>query len=122
MPGRPGTIDPSALIAACGPAAIGQGVFLEILGHFIRQNVDRMDDLLRAAEQADRPRLAHLAHAIKGSASMVGATHLSGLAYQLELDAAAAPPAVVARGVTSVQSEFAALLATLRAEYPKAFE
>ena len=118
-----GAIDPSDLLAVCrAGSATNHDLLYEILGHFVRQNRDRMTQVLTALEAADRVQVARLAHAIKGSAAMVGAGYLAHLANRVELDAADGSPALLVNGVSAMQAEFAAVLQTLRALYPAAFE
>ena len=118
-----GAIDPTDLLAVCrAGSAINHGLLYEILGHFVRQNGDRMAQLMTALETADRVQVAQIAHAIKGSAAMVGAGYLSQLANRIELDAAAGSPALLVNGVSAMQAEFAAVVRTLRAQYPAAFD
>jgi HPt (histidine-containing phosphotransfer) domain-containing protein len=123
MQWQTGGIDPSGLLAVCrAGSAIDHVLLYEILGHFVRQNGDRMTQVTAAVETADRVKVAQIAHAIKGSAAMVGAGYLSQLAKQIELDAAAGSPALLVNDVTAMQGEFAAVVRTLRAQYPAAFE
>ena len=118
-----GAIDPSDLLAVCrAGSTINHDLLYEILGHFVRQNRDRMTQVMRALELADRVQVAQLAHAIKGSAAMVGAGYLAHLANRLELDAADGSPALLVNSVRTMQDEFAAVLQTLRTLYPAAFD
>jgi HPt (histidine-containing phosphotransfer) domain-containing protein len=118
-----GAIDPSDLLAVCrAGSAINHDLLYEILGHFVRQNRDRMAQVMAALEAADRVQVAQLAHAVKGSAAMVGAGHLAHLANRIEVDAADGSPALLVNSVSAMQAEFAAVLQTLRALYPAAFQ
>jgi HPt (histidine-containing phosphotransfer) domain-containing protein len=118
-----GAIDPSDLLAVCMVGStINHNLLHEILGHFVRQNGDRMTQVMTALEAADRVQVAQIAHAIKGSAAMVGAGHLSQLANRIELDAAAGSPMLLISSVTAMQDEFAAVIRSLRALYPAAFD
>ena len=118
-----GAIDPSDLLAVCrAGSTINHDLLYEILGHFVRQNRDRMTQMMRALELADRVQVAQLAHAIKGSAAMVGAGYLAHLANRIELDATDGSPALLVNSVRTMQDEFAAVLQTLRTLYPAAFD
>ena len=118
-----GAIDPSDLLTVCkAGSTINHDLLHEILGHFVRQNTDRMTQVVTALEAADRVQVAQIAHAIKGSAAMVGAGHLSQLANRIEVDAAGGSPAVLISGVTAMQNEFAAVIRSLRTLYPAAFD
>lgn len=121
MLSQPGAIDPSDLVAACrSGSTINLALLNEILGHFVRQNRSRVADAARAFERGDRTQLEHLAHAVKGSAALVGAKHLSRLAFELELDAHVAAPAVLQSRVEAIQQEFDAVVRTLSIEHPGA--
>ena len=118
-----GAVDPDGLLAACrSGSATNFELLHEILGHFVRQNRDRLTKATGALEAVDRVQLAQLAHAIKGSAAMIGAGYLSHLAHRVELEAADASPPALVNGVAAMQHEFAAVLVTLRVKYPAAFE
>src|SRR5262245_47801181 len=109
MQWRPGAVNPSDLIASCSAGGdVSQTLLNEILGHFVRQNRDRLDAGLRALEAADRVKVAEIAHAIKGSAAMIGAGYLSHLAYQVELDAPEMSPAMLVSHFTALCDEFEA--------------
>lgn len=121
MRSQPGTLDPSDLLAACqSGAALNLALLHEILWHFVRQNRGRMADALRAVAEGDRSQLAQTAHAVKGSAALVGARPLSQLAYQLELDALTAPLPVLQSRVRAIQEEFEAVVHTVSIQHPGA--
>jgi len=121
MQSEPGAVDPSDLVAACrSGSTINLELLHEILGHFVRQNRGRMMDALRALDAPDRSQLAQTAHAVKGSAALVGAKRLSLLAFELELDAFLATPAVLRSRVHAIQQEFDAVVHTLSIEHPQA--
>jgi HPt (histidine-containing phosphotransfer) domain-containing protein len=121
MVSQPGAIDPSDLLAACrSGSTINLALLHEILGHFVRQNRGRLDDARRALDANDRTRLIETAHAMKGSAALVGAKHLSHLAAELEHDAPGAAPALLQMRVHAVEREFEAVLQTLSIEHPGA--
>jgi HPt (histidine-containing phosphotransfer) domain-containing protein len=118
-----GAIDPTDLLAVCrAGSATNHDLLYEILGHFVRQNGDRMTQVMTALETADRVKVAQIAHAIKGSAAMVGAGYLAQLANRIEVDAAAGSPALLVNDVSAMRDEFAAVVRTLRAQYPAAFD
>lgn len=118
---QPGAIDPTDLLAACrSGSTINLALLHEILGHFVRQNRGRLAEARRALEANDRPHVIETAHAIKGSAALVGAKHLSQLASELEHDAPAAAPAALQTRLDAVEREFEAVLHTLSIEHPGA--
>jgi HPt (histidine-containing phosphotransfer) domain-containing protein len=122
MVSQPGAIDPRDLLAICRTGStVNTALLHEILGYFVRQNRDRMTIALQALEAADRPQLAEVAHAVKGSAAMLGAGHLADLANRIQLEAASASPASLVAAVTAMRHEFEAVLQTLHAQYPDAF-
>jgi HPt (histidine-containing phosphotransfer) domain-containing protein len=118
-----GAIDPTDLLAIClAGSATNHDLLYEILGHFVRQNGDRMTQVMTALETADRVKVAQIAHAIKGSAAMVGAGYLAQLANRIEVDAATGSPALLVSDVSAMRDEFTAVVRTLRAQYPAAFD
>ena len=121
MQSQPGALDPSDLLAACrSGSTINLALLHEILGHFVRQNRARIVDARRALAVDDRSQLSQLAHAVKGSAALVGAKRLSVLAHELEVDAPVAAPSVLESQLAAVEHEFAAVVHTLSIEHPAA--
>lgn len=115
------TIDTRDLLEACGTGESYNAELLrEILGHMIRQNTERMASARAAVAAGQRVELAELAHAVKGSASLVGAQHLADLGRRLESDAATATLDALGEAVTALESEFHAVVAALRARHPDA--
>jgi HPt (histidine-containing phosphotransfer) domain-containing protein len=123
MSGDRTIIDTRDLLDACGTGDPSNlDVLREILGHVIRQNAKRME-LARAALATDqRGELAQVAHAVKGSAALVGAHHLVDIARRLEQDAGTASPEALAAAVAAMQAEFTAVIHALHGRHPDAVD
>ena len=117
----PGSIDTTNIVQVClSDGRIDQNLLREMLGYFIDENRRRMDKALAAVATDDREVLRQLAHAVRGSAAMIGAGHLHHLATTLEHDATAGDPDRLRAAVGSLRREFMAVHAALRAEHPEA--
>jgi protein-histidine pros-kinase len=116
-----GTIDTRDLLDACGGDGDSRAELLrEILGHVIRQNTERMELARAALAAGERLELAQVAHAVKGSAALVGARRLVDIARGLEQAATTAAPEALATSVAELEAEFHAVVEALRAQHPEA--
>lgn len=59
-------------------------VFEELVTLFVGDSSSRIERLRAAAALADTPSMAKTAHALRGSAALVGAERMAGLAAKLE--------------------------------------
>ena len=78
----------------------------EVLDVFRSDTAERLVKLQTALAQDDRAQVKSQAHAIKGSASQVGAKLVTSLCQQLELQATTADAAVLADFTSRLQTEF----------------
>jgi HPt (histidine-containing phosphotransfer) domain-containing protein len=117
----PGSVDTSNIVYVCrGEQGIDQALLREMLGYFIDENRRRVQQAADAAAAGDRDALRQLAHAIRGSAAMIGAGYLHDLASALERDAPAAQDDTLRLAVGAMTSELVAVHAALRSEHPEA--
>jgi len=97
------------LETSAGRAAIG-----ELLQAYANDTRHGLLDLRETAQAGDRTAMRRLAHKMKGSSAMIGASHLAGLLAQVE--AAAADPAADVRGpIATAERAFEAALVELGA-------
>jgi HPt (histidine-containing phosphotransfer) domain-containing protein len=121
MRSHPGAIDTSNLLAVCQSGeAFDNALLRELIGHFVDQNRRRMDDAVIAVESGDRAALKELAHAVKGSAALLGAGRLHDLAYSLEFSATGSDQPALRASVATLNLEFSAVVAALQAQHPEA--
>ena len=117
----PGSIDTTNIVHVCATdGRIDQDLLREMLGYFIDENRRRMDKVLDAMLVDDREALRQLAHAVRGSAAMIGAGHLHFLATSLEHEAAGGDRDRLREAIGSMRIEFMAVHAALRAQHPEA--
>ena len=83
------------------------------------------EQLLHIAQEAvvngDREALRQLAHAMRGSAAMLGAGHLHDLTWSLEMDAESSELPVLARAVNKVRVELDVVVAAIKKAHPEAW-
>lgn len=121
MRSEPGSVDTSNIVHVCANGgALDQSLLREMLGYFVDENRRRIEKAAAALAADDREALRQLAHAIRGSAAMIGAGHLHDLATAIEQDAPAAAPDALRASVFSLSTEFTAVHASLRAQHPDA--
>lgn len=115
MPPDPGTVDLSTILSVCRSGdTVNSALVGEIVGHFIEQNRQRLADARVAADAGDRGALVDIAHAIVGSAGIVGARRLSVLAQSLERDARTLDANALGNVVEAVGAEFSEVVSALR--------
>ena len=116
-------IDTRDLLEACGTGENSNVELLrEILGHVVRQNTERLEQARAALDGERRVELSQLAHAIKGSAALVGAQSLADIARGLERDAGSLPADALAQAVAAMEVEFRAVLRALYERHPDAMD
>jgi two-component system sensor histidine kinase/response regulator len=117
----PGAIDTSNILSVCQDGEVlNRALLREILGYFIDENQRRMATLAEAIDAGQRDVLRQTAHAITGSAAMVGAGRLHDLAWSLEMDAAE-DLSTLRIAVNILHSELDAVVASLHAAHPEAW-
>jgi HPt (histidine-containing phosphotransfer) domain-containing protein len=117
----PGSIDTSNIVDVCrADRGVDLILLREMLGYFVDENRRRMQQAAVAAAAGDREALRQLAHAVRGSASMIGAGHLHDLATALERDAEEAHADALNSAVSAMSAEFLAVHQALRAMHPEA--
>jgi len=121
MRSHPGAVDTSNLVAVCQSGETFDTALLkELIGHFVEQNRRRMDEAVIVMERGDRAALREIAHAVKGSAALLGAGRLHDLAFALEHNAIASDLPALRAGIAGLNLEFSAVLAALQAQHPEA--
>jgi HPt (histidine-containing phosphotransfer) domain-containing protein len=122
MDSAPGSIDTRNIMTVCRAGdALDRGLLREMLGYFIDENERRMTTSQHAVVRGDRESLRHLAHAIRGSATLVGAGRLHDLAWALEMDATDSELQLLARAVGKLRIELDAVVAALHKAHPEAW-
>jgi len=92
----------------------GDNSFLrEIIGIFLQDTPLRIADLHQSLAAGDVVRFSRAAHSLKGSASNLGATRLSGAASKLEQQSRHDGLASVGSHLPVIEAEFAAAKAEL---------
>jgi HPt (histidine-containing phosphotransfer) domain-containing protein len=121
MNSSPGSIDTRNILSVCRSGDdIDHALLREMLGYFIQENERRITTSQHAVVAGDRDTLRHLAHAMRGSAAMLGAGRLHDLAWSLEMDAASSDLQLLAREVGKLRVELDAVVAALRKTHPEA--
>lgn len=122
MDSSPGSIDTRNIIAVCQSGDIVDLALLrEMLGYFIDENERRMVSTQEAVVTGNREALRQLAHAMRGSAAMLGAGHLHDLAWSLEMDAETTELPMLGRAVSKLRVELDSVIAALRKAHPEAW-
>jgi HPt (histidine-containing phosphotransfer) domain-containing protein len=115
MDSSPGSIDTRNIVAVCqSGGTVDLALLREMLGYFIDENERRIVSTQEAVVSGDREALRQLAHAMRGSAAMLGAGHLHDLAWSLEMDAETSELPVLARAVSKIRTELDAVVAAIR--------
>lgn len=121
MDSSPGSIDTRNIVSVCHSGeTLDRDLLREMLGYFIDENERRILASQEAVVRGDRARLRQLAHAMRGSAAMLGAGRLHDLAWSLEMDADTTPLPLLGRAVSTLRSELDGVIAALRSAHPDA--
>ena len=119
MRSHPGAIDLSNLEAVCQSGeSFNTALLNELVGHFVEQNRRRLDQASKAVAGGNRGALRDLAHAVKGSAALLGAGRMHDLAFSLEHRAHPGELQELRTAVATLNVEFATVLRALHARYP----
>ena len=122
MRSAPGSVDTSNIVNVCRAGDTVDHVLLkEMLGYFIDENHHRMAKATRAVTDEDRESLRQIAHAVRGSAAMLGAGRLHDIATAIEHAALAGDLDRLREAVVALNAEFSAVLAALRDQHPEAW-
>jgi HPt (histidine-containing phosphotransfer) domain-containing protein len=117
----PGTVDTTNILTVCRTGAeVDEALLREMLGYFVDENRRRLNEADAAVNASDRESLRQTAHAIRGSAAMLGAGHMHDLAASIEHNALADDLDLMRAAVATLRVEFIAVLAALRARHPEA--
>jgi HPt (histidine-containing phosphotransfer) domain-containing protein len=117
----PGSIDTRNILSVCHEGEVLNRTLLrEMLGYFIDENRRRLVTLNQALEAGERQSFRQTAHALRGSAAMLGAGRLHDLAWGLELDGADSDLQTLQQGVARIEAEFAAVVTALHLAHPDA--
>ena len=121
MPAESGSIDTTNLLQVCRSGdAVDVTLLRELLGYFVDANRDRMQEAARAAGVESRAELRDIAHAVRGSAALLGARRLEDLARVIERDALTSDAGCLSTAVAALQAEFSAVLTTIQQRHPEA--
>jgi HPt (histidine-containing phosphotransfer) domain-containing protein len=122
MDSAPGSIDTKNIVAVCQSGdTMDRALLREMLGYFIDENERRIVSLQESVVGGDRQALRQLAHAMRGSAALVGAGHLHDLAWSLEMDADTSELLILARAINRLRTELDTVVAALRKAHPEAW-
>jgi histidine phosphotransfer protein HptB len=117
----PGSIDTRNILSVCREGEVLNRTLLrEMLGYFIDENRRRLVTMSQAVDSGERDRLRQTAHALRGSAAMLGAGRLHDLAWGLELDGADSDLQALAHAITRLRAEFEAVVTSLHHAHPDA--
>jgi HPt (histidine-containing phosphotransfer) domain-containing protein len=121
MESAPGSIDTRNILSVCHSGdTVDHELLREMLGYFIDENERRIVGSQEAVVSGDRESLRQLAHAMRGSAAMLGAGRLHDLAWSLEMDADRHDLQLLARSVNTLRLELDAVVTALRRTHPEA--
>lgn len=122
MDSSPGSIDTSNILSVCLTGdTLDRALLREMLDYFIHENERRMVTSQQALDTANRESLRQVAHAVRGSAAMLGAGRLHDLAWALEMDALNSELSALARAVAAIRIELEAVIASLHKAHPEAW-
>jgi HPt (histidine-containing phosphotransfer) domain-containing protein len=117
----PGAIDTRNILSICHDGdVLNRTLLREMLGYFIDENRRRLITLTQALEAGERHTFRQTAHALRGSAAMLGAGRLHDLAWGLEMDGADSDLPTLQHAVARVGVEFDAVLTSLQIAHPDA--
>jgi HPt (histidine-containing phosphotransfer) domain-containing protein len=120
MRSHPGAVDLSNIEAVCQSGeAFNVDLLKELVGHFVEQNRRRLDQASEAVNAGNREALRDLAHAVKGSAALLGAGRLHQLAFALEYRAEPGERVELQAALATLDGEFSAVLHSIRARHPE---
>jgi HPt (histidine-containing phosphotransfer) domain-containing protein len=119
MSATPGQIRLDDLLRVCSSGdQVNRDLLREMLLLFIHENARRIARAVAAADHDDADALRCEAHAIKGSAAIVGAENLRTLAADLELRLLGGTIKNFRTSAGQLSDEFTAVVANLRLLYP----
>jgi HPt (histidine-containing phosphotransfer) domain-containing protein len=122
MQSAPGSIDTSNVVSVCRIGGVlDQALLGEMLGYFVTENERRIAGLSPALSGRNREALRDLAHAVRGSAAMVGAGRLHQLAGLMEREAGTADFGELGESFDAIKLEFEAVVTALRTAHPEAW-
>ena len=118
----PGSIDIRNIVSVCRVGdTLNLPLLREMLDHFIDENRRRMHTLAEAIEAEDRNAIGQQAHAVRGSAAMLGAGRLHDLAWSLVLDAKDSDVASLRLSLVALRDELEAVVHALHTAHPEAW-
>ena len=121
MRSSPGSVDTTNIVSVCNAAnGLDLGLLREMLGYFVDENWRRMRKAAAAIASDDRAGLREIAHAVRGSAAMIGAGRLHDLAGALERHALQSDHTALHVAADAMRVEFLAVHASLRQQHPDA--
>jgi HPt (histidine-containing phosphotransfer) domain-containing protein len=121
MKSTPGAIDTRNLLSVCWDGETpNQALLREMLSYFIDENRRRVTTMAHAVAAGERETLRQTAHAMRGSAAMLGAGRLHDLAWGLELDGKDSDLQTLENAIGRLQVEFDAVVSSLRDAHPDA--
>lgn len=122
MQSFPGAIDTRDLLSVCRTGdTVDRTLLREILGYFLEANAHRLTQATDAIGTGNRDALSQVAHAMRGSAAIIGAGRLHDLAWSLELDARTGDFVELHRGIDALREELGAVARALHHAHPEAW-
>jgi HPt (histidine-containing phosphotransfer) domain-containing protein len=120
---EPGAVDTSNILTVChSGGSLNVTLLTELVGYFVTANRSRIDQAVNVVESGDRETLREIAHAVRGSAALFGAGRLHTLATAIEREALAGELDTLGASVSTLAAEFNAVLGSLRARHPDAWQ
>ena len=121
MRSAPGSIDTRDVVSVCRIGGVlNQSLLREMLGYFISENERRIASFAPALTLGNRQTVRNLAHAVRGSAAMLGAGRLHDLAWTVEMEAEAGQIDDLCQSLDAIRQEFIAVKAALHDAHPEA--
>lgn len=122
MNSSPAAVDTWSIVEVCrNERGVDRALLREMLDHFIDENTRRMQSAFDAVASGDGEGLRNLAHAVRGSAALIGAGRLHDLASAIEHGHISVPAQSLKREVDRLREEFEAVVGTLREIHPEAW-
>ena len=119
MRATPGTVRLDDLLRVCRSGDhVNHELLKEMLVLFIDENARRVRTVIDAASSGNQNDLRGAAHAVKGSAALIGADRLRQLAGDLEVRVFSGAGRNPRAAAEQLRDEYTAVVSTLRTMYP----
>ncbi len=121
MNSSPGAIDTRDVLSVCHTGGVlDRALLREMLGYFVDANRRRIAQTADALAKGRRDTLREVAHAVSGSAAMLGAGRLHHLAKAVERNADTGDAGELRCAIDALRLEFSAVVSSLQKAHPEA--